>query len=77
MGKKEKLDKYGTNSNVSFGDSKLFRQEDFIVGWDACRNDLNKDSDDKEILAKVAERINRSKPMPKEFSKIIDEVFGT
>lgn len=47
----------------------------YKAGWDACIKHLKQALDDKEILAKLAERINRSKPMPKEFSKIIDEEF--
>ncbi len=47
----------------------------FEAGWDACLKCLNGKLNDNEILEKIAERLKQSKPMPAEFSKIIDEEF--
>lgn len=38
-------------------------------------NDEDEEISDKELLEMIAKRISNSKPMPNEFSKVIDEDF--
>ena len=73
---KKIIDKIMTN-NHNFNTENLtyLIEEAFNAGWNACFESYNDSIEEKEILNSIIERLKKSKQMPADFSKVIDEEF--